>query len=85
MIMSGQLARDQALTDMMKSPYDEKLFMRDKAFVMKKFNLSSDDFSKYMKAQIHHHMEYPSLTYWENKILRFGGRVLRILHLIKDR
>ena len=50
LICSGQIAKEQALAELKDQPYDVKLQEEDKQFVIKKFDLTSEEFENIMKA-----------------------------------
>ena len=66
LVQSGQISRDEALSEYANPAYDEQLLQEDKAYVLKKLDLSEGDFEKYMKAPIHKHEEYQTVQkYWD--------------------
>ena len=60
LIAAGQLSKEQALEEISKPIYDPQTLQMDKEFVLKKFELSEDEFQKIMKAPIHPHNKYDS-------------------------
>ena len=59
LICSGQIARDRALEEFKKPAYDPEQFKVDYIFVLKKLDLSSDEFEKIMDIPIREHTEFP--------------------------
>lgn len=60
LIRSGQIPRDQAIEEMKKPGYPEKLLKQDKDFVMKKFNMGSETFEAMMKLPVKSYKDYPN-------------------------
>jgi hypothetical protein len=56
LINSGQITKEQALIELEKPPYpSEEMFKNDFDYVVKKFNLTAEEFKKYIdKAPIPH-------------------------------
>ena len=60
LICSGQMTRDEALTEMDKYPYDTKLLQEDKDYVVKKLGFSDSEFEQIMKTTPRKHEAFPS-------------------------
>ena len=60
MICSGQITREEAIEEIKKPIYDAEQLKEDKEFVLKKFELSEDEFEKIMNLPIKKHTDYPS-------------------------
>jgi N-acetyl sugar amidotransferase len=60
LIKSGQLRRDEALFLLSKPIYDEALLRQDIEFVLKKFNLTEDEFKQIMNLPTKTFMNYPN-------------------------
>ena len=60
LILSGQISRDQALSELEKPMYPQNELAEDMEFVRKKLELSESEFKEILVAPIHHHTEYPS-------------------------
>lgn len=60
LIASGQLSRDEALHELTKPIYDERMYQEDRAFVLKKFELSDDAFEQIMKQPSRPHTDFDS-------------------------
>ena len=63
-ICSGQISRDQALTDIDSNPYDLKLQQEDRNFVIKKLGLSEADFEDIMNMEPRDFSDYPNNHFW---------------------
>jgi len=60
LILSKQISREQAI-DLMNLPaYDEKLFIQDYGFVLKKFNLKEEEFEEIMNSPKRNFREFPN-------------------------
>lgn len=60
LIRSGQLSRSEALHELEKPKYDNKLLIQDKEFVIKKLGLTIDSFDKLMKEPRKSFLDYPN-------------------------
>jgi N-acetyl sugar amidotransferase len=61
LICSGQLSKSEALIEIAKPPYPyEGMLADDKAFVLKKLNLTEQEFSAFMNKNPVRHTHYPS-------------------------
>jgi N-acetyl sugar amidotransferase len=60
LISSGQLTRGQALEEIKKEGYSKELFDIDKPFVLKKLELTEEEFQKIMDSEPKTFMEYPN-------------------------
>jgi N-acetyl sugar amidotransferase len=60
LIFSGQMSREQALEELKKPIYPEGMEEEDKAFVLKKLNLSQEAFEAIMKAPPKTYRDYPN-------------------------
>jgi N-acetyl sugar amidotransferase len=59
LICSGQLTREEALSEMAKPPYDTELLKIDKDFVLKKLGLSHEEFENIMRLPVRSHKDFP--------------------------
>lgn len=60
LILSGQITRDEALQEIQKPAYSPELEKEDKAFVMRKFNLTEEKFEKIMTLPNKTFRDYPN-------------------------
>jgi hypothetical protein len=74
LIVAKQITRDQALDELRKPPYDEKMLHEDTDYVLSKFELSEADFRKIMETETRRFADYPS---YENALPRRIVRALR--------
>lgn len=58
MIVSGQMTRDQAMEELKKPLYDEKMMTDYKKFICSKIGISIEELEGYVKAPNHEHDEY---------------------------
>jgi N-acetyl sugar amidotransferase len=72
MILTGQMTRDEALSKLKQSPYDEDLIAQDFEYVATKLGISSDELKKYQKM--------PHKFYWDYKnnktLMSLGEKIL---------
>ncbi|MFR3851354.1 MAG: N-acetyl sugar amidotransferase [Odoribacter splanchnicus] len=59
LIISGQMNRDEAIEELNKPVYDEKLMEEDLTEVLSKLKLSRDEFDNLMASLNHQHTDYP--------------------------
>jgi N-acetyl sugar amidotransferase len=71
LILSGQITRNAALKKLEKPPYDEQELKRDKDYVLKKLQLSSEEFESLMVLPINRHQDYKTDLWLRNFLLRF--------------
>ena len=62
MILSGMIAREEALERLQRDTYPEPLLRSDHEFVLKKFGLSEADYQVLLKTPNHSHLSYPNLN-----------------------
>jgi N-acetyl sugar amidotransferase len=58
LIMSGQMTREEALSAMEQPIADERSLREDRAYVVKKLNISDDDFETIMQAPVRSYRDY---------------------------
>lgn len=58
LICSGQITRDEALEEMKEPPYDPEMLKIDKAFVLKKLQLSEEEFNRIMATPVRSHRDF---------------------------
>ena len=58
MIVSGQMTRDEALRELEKPMYDEKLMQEYIGIIKDRLNLSDDDFERIMSSPSHEHSDF---------------------------
>ena len=84
LINSGQMTREEALEEIKTPPYDPEQLKIDKEYVIKKFNITAEEFEKYMKLPIRSHLEFESYeTGMYRKHERFFKFISPITKLIK--
>lgn len=60
LVCSGQITREEALEEIKKPPYDTVQLKIDKEFVIKKLDLTDQQFEEYMKQPNRSHLEFDS-------------------------
>lgn len=58
LICSGQITKEEALEEMKQPPYDPEILRIDKAFVLKKLELTEAEFAKIMSMPVRSHREF---------------------------
>lgn len=75
LIFSGQLTREQALEELKKPIYPDSLFIEDKEFVLKKFNLTGKEFDELMNLSNKTYRDYPNSSAFLNKLRKIQNRL----------
>jgi N-acetyl sugar amidotransferase len=75
LIFSGQLTRDEALIELQKPIYPGDLLIEDRAFVIKKLDLTSESFNRLMQLSCKTFYDYPN----QYSLLRFFRKTLNKL------
>lgn len=76
-VLTGQISRDYAL-DMMKHPaYDKDLMERDREYIIKKLDMSNEEFDRIWKQENKHYWDYPSYMPLFQKYLKLSSTILR--------
>lgn len=60
LVVSGQMSREDALAELRKPLYDEKMLAEDKAFIAKKLGMTVADLDGLIAAPCHHFSEFPN-------------------------
>jgi aminotransferase len=74
LIVSGQMTREEALSQLNESIYPPDELEIDTTFFCKKMNISRDEFEQFMNKPIHHYTEFPNWNIYYKplkKILSF--------------
>lgn len=75
LILSGQITREEALKKIQEDYDDEKL-QEAKAFVLKKLNLSEEEFDSIMETPAKKHEEYPSFVALQTRLGKIKNRLI---------
>jgi hypothetical protein len=75
LICSGQMSREQALEELKTETYPEGLQKDDYQYVIKKFNLSGDEFERIMTLPVKDFLQYPN----EHQMMQSLRKVLHFL------
>lgn len=76
-VLTGQITRDYALEKMKHPPYDEDQMERDKEFVIKKLDLSKDEFEHIWNQKNKYYWDYPSYMPLFQKYFKLSKTFLR--------
>jgi N-acetyl sugar amidotransferase len=79
MIVSGQMSREKALEILKEPLYDEKEMEEEIDFILKRVDLSGDEFRNIMKAPPKKHTDYKTSLYAKvrKKLIRTARRVVK--------
>jgi hypothetical protein len=81
LVQSGQISRKVAILEIEKPIYDKNQLDSDYEFVLKKLNLTHDEFEKYMDAPIKNHIEFKNIkTFW-NRYFKTIAIIKKILFM----
>ncbi len=85
LIFSGQITKTEALEELRKSPYDDQQLKIDYDFVLKKFNLSKQEFEKLLDApqQSHYNFDYEKPIDERYPLLKPVKKIYRTLFPVK--
>jgi N-acetyl sugar amidotransferase len=67
LICAGETNRDEALIELQNEPYPLEMQIEDKQYVIKKLNISEEEFENIMKLPSKSFWDYPSYAKWYNK------------------
>lgn len=73
LILTGQMTRDEALSKLEQSPYDEELIRQDFDYIATKLRISSDELRSYLQMPHKYYWDYPN----RKRAFEFGESVLR--------
>jgi hypothetical protein len=81
LICSGEITREEALEELKKEPYPAEIQREDRAYVIKKLNLTEEEFGKIIDLPKKTYWDYPSYAWFYKspifKCLRF---IYRLVH-----
>ncbi|MGA1977619.1 MAG: N-acetyl sugar amidotransferase [Bacteroidales bacterium] len=63
LVMNGEITREQGLEELAVEPYDIKDMMYDKEFVLKKLDMTDEEFEKYISSPNKYYYDYPSYMF----------------------
>lgn len=76
-ILSGEITRQQALDQLSQPSFDEKLIGRDKKYILKKLELSEDEFETCFLGENKFYYDYPSYFSIYQKYSKWTQKVFR--------
>lgn len=87
LICSKQMSKEAAIAELENPPYPSHLLREDYEFVLKKLNLTEEQFEHLMQMPIRKHEEYPIDTpiYDRFTILRLFGPIWRLFKSTRER
>lgn len=77
-VLTGQISRESALEMMRHPPYDEDLMKRDKEYILKKLDLSKEEFSTIWNQNNKNYGDYPSYIPLIEKSFKLSKTFLRL-------
>ena len=75
-VLTGQITRQQALEQMRQPPYDADQMERDKVYVLKKVEISENEFEKIWKKKNNFYWDYPSYIPLFHNYLKISSALL---------
>ncbi len=82
LILSGQMSRDEALAELQSTAYTEEMMREDLELILRKLNLSVDEWTQIMALPLHAHDEYPTSSLY-TRVLIAGRNLLRRTGLLR--
>jgi N-acetyl sugar amidotransferase len=79
LIRSGQMTREEALSELKKPPYPADLLEEEKEYVVKKLCLTNEEFEKIMALPIRSFHDYPNSYFWFTRfafLLRLSKKIV---------
>ncbi|PYX53071.1 MAG: LPS biosynthesis protein, partial [Acidobacteria bacterium] len=77
MILTGQMTREEALTDLAQLPYDEKTIAQDFEYISTKLGISVAELQGYLEAPTKSYKDYKNQLY----LFSLGARVMQLMGL----
>jgi len=78
-VLSGAITRDHALNAINEMPYTKEKALLDTEYVLKKLELTKDEFEKIWKSKNNSFLDYPSYYPFIIKMLKFISPLLNIM------
>lgn len=79
LILTGQMTRDEAISELKKSPYDEQTIQQDFEYVATKLGISTDELQSYLEMEKKSYLDYRS----QENLFKIGARVMKFLGIEK--
>ena len=76
-ILSGEMGRDEALEELKKSPYDLNLIERDTNYVLKKLDISKNEYEQLLLQENKYFEDYPSYYPFIQKYSKLASFIIR--------
>ncbi len=77
LIVTGQMTRDEALTELAKPPYDPEMIEQEKEFIANKLDITVDELMAYMHLPKKTYRDYRN----QEELYRVGAKAMRALGL----
>jgi len=75
LIISGQMTREEAMQELAKPIYEAKKLVEDRMYVIKKLELSEEEFEAIMKAWPKSHTDYPN----NERLWKYFSKLIKII------
>lgn len=85
LICSGQLTKEEALRELKMPIYNSAELLEDKEYVLKKLELSEDEFEAIMNLPIRHHKEFKTDSNLKEKYMNFLKKTEKIRRIVKSK
>ena len=82
-VLSGEICRGKAIEEIEKQPFDDEKIEQVISYVIKKLDLSSNEFIELLKSPNHSYKNYPSYDFIFNKMTRLARPVLNLIFVHK--
>jgi hypothetical protein len=81
LIITGQISRQEALKEMETECYTQQMMEEDRELILKKLDMSLEEWTKLLNSPVHSHDEYAQSTVF-TKLMIFGLNALRHIGLL---
>lgn len=82
-ILSGEITRDYALTEIEKKPYDIEKKEQMIDYVIKKLDITRDEFNNIFNSRNRSFKDFPSYDYLFSKMLKYTKPILKLIFIHK--
>lgn len=79
LIVTGELSREEALLELQKKDYSDDQIKKDRDYLLKKLDLSIEDYNHIMSLPNKTHLDYPSGIKTKNNIIKLIKMVKKLL------
>ncbi len=83
LIVSGQMNREEALTELKQPLYNPIELQEDRDYFIKKLGITLEEYERIMHLPVHSYTEFPNSENFINKMRKFYHPIKRIINSIK--